>query len=294
LFVEPMAFVRSEKEQKYDRQMRLWGGHGQMALETAHICVLGSGPSASETLKNLVLPNVGEFTLVDHAKVSEADLGNNFFVTEEDVGKNRAEVVTKWLLEMNPDVKGNAVPKNPVDVISKDINFFSKFRLVIVSNLVQTSVLALAKWLRTRQIPLLVIKTYGLVASLRLEAEEIPIMESHIDEDRSDLFLTTAQQPAFPKLQEFIREFDVEDPKQAMNKHAHIPYVAILTQLGAKWAKSHGGKPPSTYDEKEAFKKEVQTFSVAWTKVAWQQEVAKEKDAKRKADLEAQGAPGLE
>lgn len=36
---------------------RLWGSHGQMNLETAHICCIGSGATASETLKNLVLPS---------------------------------------------------------------------------------------------------------------------------------------------------------------------------------------------------------------------------------------------
>lgn len=52
-----MAYERSEHEKKYDRQMRLWGSHGQMNLETAHICIIGSGATASETLKNLVLPS---------------------------------------------------------------------------------------------------------------------------------------------------------------------------------------------------------------------------------------------
>jgi molybdopterin/thiamine biosynthesis adenylyltransferase len=37
--------------------------------------------------------------------VSERDLANNFFVTEAELGKNRAEVVAAWLHEINPDVK---------------------------------------------------------------------------------------------------------------------------------------------------------------------------------------------
>jgi amyloid beta precursor protein binding protein 1 len=48
----------SEKERKYDRQLRLWAANGQAALESAHILLLNSGPGAVgiETLKNLVLP----------------------------------------------------------------------------------------------------------------------------------------------------------------------------------------------------------------------------------------------
>jgi amyloid beta precursor protein binding protein 1 len=41
---------------KYDRQLRLWGRHGQRALVEARILVLGAGATGSETLKNLVLP----------------------------------------------------------------------------------------------------------------------------------------------------------------------------------------------------------------------------------------------
>ena len=48
---------------------------------------------------------VGRFTIVDNAKVTERDLQNNFFVTEAELGKNRAEVVSAWLQEINPDVK---------------------------------------------------------------------------------------------------------------------------------------------------------------------------------------------
>lgn len=40
---------------------RLWGMHGQKRIEKAHICLLGAGPSGTETLKNLILP--GNFLL---------------------------------------------------------------------------------------------------------------------------------------------------------------------------------------------------------------------------------------
>jgi molybdopterin/thiamine biosynthesis adenylyltransferase len=45
-------------------------------------------------VKNLVLPGVGGFTMVDSNKVTTEDLGNNFFVTEESVGEVRAQSPT--------------------------------------------------------------------------------------------------------------------------------------------------------------------------------------------------------
>jgi len=54
----PILQGPSDKEKKYDRQLRLWAANGQQALEDAHILLLnsGSGTVGIETLKNLVLP----------------------------------------------------------------------------------------------------------------------------------------------------------------------------------------------------------------------------------------------
>lgn len=57
---------------------RIWGEHGQRALEKAKVCLLTAGPTGTETLKNLVLGGMGSFTVVDEKKVEAADLGNNF------------------------------------------------------------------------------------------------------------------------------------------------------------------------------------------------------------------------
>ena len=72
---------------KYDRQLRIWGAHGQAALEAARVCVLGSGPTATEALKNLVLGGIAGFTLVDDARVGPRDLGNNFMLDASSIGQ---------------------------------------------------------------------------------------------------------------------------------------------------------------------------------------------------------------
>ena len=99
------------KEKKYDRQLRLWAASGQEALENARILLLNSGPGVVgvETLKNLILPGVGSFTIVDGAVVEEKDLGINFFLTEESLGKSRAEESCRLLKELNPEVMGHAI-----------------------------------------------------------------------------------------------------------------------------------------------------------------------------------------
>ena len=95
------------------------------------ICLLTCQPAGVETLKNLILPGVGSFTIVDDQNVNSRDLGNNFFVTEQDIGRNRAEVnhaysllnskaVTQWLMELNPDVQGQAVNDNTANLVKQN------------------------------------------------------------------------------------------------------------------------------------------------------------------------------
>lgn len=113
------------KEKKYDRQLRLWASSGQQALEDAHILLLnhGAGAVGAETLKNLVLPGVGNFTIVDEQIVKEEDLGVNFFLEEESLGKSRADECCRLLRELNPDVNGQS--KHQVYGVSGYTNMIS-------------------------------------------------------------------------------------------------------------------------------------------------------------------------
>lgn len=83
---------------KYDRQLRLWGPIGQRNLAKSHVLLIQADAVGSETLKNLVLPGVGAFTILDDHRVTPEDLGNNFFVCLDSVGKPRAEVGKKRVL----------------------------------------------------------------------------------------------------------------------------------------------------------------------------------------------------
>lgn len=118
---------------KYDRQIRLWGIDAQQRLEATKICILGGTPTASEFLKNIVLPGIGGFTIVDDAKVTKLDVASNFYIPADSVGKDRAEVVCKALNEYNDSVKGEFLVCNYEDLFEKNPEFFTQFALVVVA-----------------------------------------------------------------------------------------------------------------------------------------------------------------
>jgi NEDD8-activating enzyme E1 regulatory subunit len=167
-FEEISMDTRSHKEQVYDRQLRLWGVKGQEYLEQSHVGVLGSSVSECEVLKNLVLPGIGTFTIIDNALVEERDIGKNFFLQEESVGRPRAEETCAFLCEMNPYVSGNAVVRDPAEII-QDTDFLSQFTLVVVSNsLTFTQVMELDESLRRLDIPMVMVRSLGFFGFVRV------------------------------------------------------------------------------------------------------------------------------
>jgi len=73
-------------DNKYDRQIRLWGPHGQKILSESRLLLVGASGSGSETLKNLILPGIKHFTVMDDGIVTMRDCGQNFFFTEDKIG----------------------------------------------------------------------------------------------------------------------------------------------------------------------------------------------------------------
>ncbi|MED6238689.1 NEDD8-activating enzyme E1 regulatory subunit [Ataeniobius toweri] len=167
-----MTATKGSKEQKYDRQLRLWGDHGQEALENAHVCLINATATGTEILKNLVLPGIGAFTIVDGHTVAGEDVGNNFFLSSNCIGKNRAQAATELLQELNSDVSGNFVEESPDKLLDNDPEFFHRFTIVIGVQLPESTCLRLGSVLWSASVPFLVCKTYGLIGYMRLVVQE--------------------------------------------------------------------------------------------------------------------------
>ncbi|XP_026888238.1 NEDD8-activating enzyme E1 regulatory subunit [Electrophorus electricus] len=243
-----MADHKTNKDQRYDRQLRLWGDHGQEALENAHVCLVNAAASGTEILKNLVLPGIGAFTIVDGHRVSGEDVGNNFFLSSDSVGKNRAQATTELLQELNTDVSGNFVEENPDRLLDNDPEFFHRFSLVIAVQLEESTCLRLGSVLWNAAVPFLVCRTYGLVGYMRLVVREHTVVESHPDNALEDLRL---DQP-FPELTNHITSYDLDNMEK--KDHSHTPWVIIVAKYLQKWCREHDFQLPRNYKEKEAFR----------------------------------------
>ncbi|KUF88544.1 hypothetical protein AM588_10001845 [Phytophthora nicotianae] len=106
--------------------MRLWGVEAQKRLQNSRVLVSGLTALGSELVKNLVLAGMG-VTLHDSQAVTPAAIATQFFLSEEDIGKNRAEACLPRVQELNPLVQVSSETK-PLDELTDE--FFKQFTVV--------------------------------------------------------------------------------------------------------------------------------------------------------------------
>ncbi|KAF2451216.1 hypothetical protein P171DRAFT_400564 [Karstenula rhodostoma CBS 690.94] len=242
------------KEKKYDRQLRLWGATGQIALENSHILLINSGPGVVglETLKNLVLPGAGNFTIQDSALVDEADLGVNFFLEEEHLGGFRAEHTCNLLKELNPDVQGHFISE-PVESWLAQPDALEPYTLIIVTAPIRPGLLTkLAAHADQALVPLFYIHSVGFYSHFSIHLPPaFPIVDTHPSpETTTDLRLLKP----WPELLAYAEEKTEGLESMAADDHGHIPYVAILLHYLEVWKKDNNGQVPQNYKDKTAFR----------------------------------------
>uniref|UniRef100_A0A8R1DVX3 NEDD8-activating enzyme E1 regulatory subunit n=1 Tax=Caenorhabditis japonica TaxID=281687 RepID=A0A8R1DVX3_CAEJA len=206
---------------RYDRQVRLWGEEGQASIGSASVCVLGCDSLGTEILKSLVLAGVHAFCIIDGTTVEPSDIGQNFFLHVDDIGKPRAEVVLDKLLELNPSVHGSISCQPPNLLTNEDLTTISKFTVVVSANQTEEVDMTFSKALYNIGIPLVCVKTYGLLGSVKICINEHTILNTHEDNSNPDLRLDVP----FEKLSQLVKEVDLNEI--SVDELRHTPYLLL-------------------------------------------------------------------
>ncbi|KAJ7100214.1 hypothetical protein B0H15DRAFT_819220 [Mycena belliarum] len=246
------------KTRRYDRQLRLWAASGQSALENSRLLVISGSATSTSVLKNLVLPGIGHFTILDPATVSPRDAGNNFFLEgDSSIGKSRAEEAVRLLAELNDGVEGKADTSSLQDILDTKPEYLSSYTLVIAHNLEPKLLerLSTLLWADDTLPMLVVINSAGFLGEFFIQFHEHTIIESH-----SETAPSLRIDKAFPALLDYSTSLDFAnmDPTD----HTHVPYVIILVRALADWKAAHNGKPPQNTAEKKLFKESVQAMKI--------------------------------
>uniref|UniRef100_A0A453HS27 THIF-type NAD/FAD binding fold domain-containing protein n=1 Tax=Aegilops tauschii subsp. strangulata TaxID=200361 RepID=A0A453HS27_AEGTS len=98
---DAMARPTEIDEDLHSRQLAVYGRETMKRLFASNVLVSGLQGLGAEIAKNLVLAGVKSVTLHDDGNVELWDLSSNFFLSEKDVGQNRAQACVLKLQDLN-------------------------------------------------------------------------------------------------------------------------------------------------------------------------------------------------
>ncbi|BEI88551.1 uncharacterized protein CcaverHIS019_0112690 [Cutaneotrichosporon cavernicola] len=252
------------KARRYDRQLRLWASAGQRSLESARILLVGHDAVGCQAIKNLVLPGIQHFTILSDATTAATDVASNFFLEPTSIGHPIAKEEVRFLCELNPAVTGEARVADPVALLDTDPAFFLSYTLIITSNIPPALEDRIADLLwqtsstpEKPDIPLMSIRTSGLTGRLQIQVREHCVVDTHPDTTH-----TLRIDAPFPALEEYARGLDLESME--VHVHSHIPWVVLLVRATSQWKESHNGNLPTSKEDKEAFKKLLNSWRMKY------------------------------
>ncbi|AAS52413.2 AEL271Cp [Eremothecium gossypii ATCC 10895] len=161
------AYEQMEGEQKldndeialYDRQIRLWGMAAQARMRNTRVLLVNFGALGGEVAKNLVLSGIGSLTILDNRVAAAEDLGSQFLLAEEDLGRLRAEVGAARLRDMNPRVSLAVDARN---VTEQPAEYFAGHDLVVATDCSRADLEKINAACRARGVPFYAGGLHGL------------------------------------------------------------------------------------------------------------------------------------
>jgi len=84
------------------RHLLLWGASGQSSIENSQVLLAGAGAIGNEVAKNLAMLGLRNLAVVDYDLIETSNLSRSVFFDKTDVGKPKAEVLSRKLQKNYP------------------------------------------------------------------------------------------------------------------------------------------------------------------------------------------------
>nr|CDJ83602.1 UBA THIF-type NAD FAD binding fold and Ubiquitin-activating enzyme and Ubiquitin-activating enzyme repeat and Ubiquitin-activating enzyme e1 domain containing protein [Haemonchus contortus] len=140
----------------YSRQIYALGESAMIHLRKASVIISGLGGVGVEVAKNLILGGIRNVTLHDTKETQWLDLSAQYYLTENDIGKNRAAASFERLAELNDSVNCHLL----MNELTEDV--IKQFDLVVLTDSARSVQLKVSGWTREHQKRLLIVDARGL------------------------------------------------------------------------------------------------------------------------------------
>lgn len=155
----------------------------------------------------------------------------------------------------------------------------------MAANLPEGDLVDLSRYCLEKHTPLVAVRSYGLLGTIRLQLKGHWIVESKLETDQFDLRIANPfpALQAFCEQEQYIKLLEPTSTDVDSMHHAHIPYVVILYHAIKRWKLEvmhflfaylhyyylcsifwllqHGGNVPSNFSEKEKFKSSIKSMA---------------------------------
>jgi molybdopterin/thiamine biosynthesis adenylyltransferase len=101
--------------EKYIRQIMLFGEEGQDKLKKAKVFVAGAGGLGSPVCTYLAVAGVGKIILADFDSVDLSNLNRQFLHHDKDIGREKIKSAEEKLLSLNPEIKVETIREKITD-----------------------------------------------------------------------------------------------------------------------------------------------------------------------------------
>ncbi|KAK4049633.1 E1 ubiquitin-activating protein [Microbotryomycetes sp. JL221] len=159
-------------ESLYSRQLYVLGHEAMKRMAASDVLIVGLSGLGVEIAKNVCLAGVKSVTLSDPTPVSVPDLGTQFFLREDDVGKRRDQATRARLAELNA--------YTPVSVIEQELDeqTIKQFTVVVLVNASTEQQLKLNDFTHANGIKFIATESAGLFASAFCDfGKQFPVVD---------------------------------------------------------------------------------------------------------------------
>lgn len=152
--------VEEIDEGLYSRQLYVLGHDAMRKMATSDVLISGLGGLGVEVAKNVILGGVKSVTLHDTVVCTYGDLSSQFYLTENDIGKNRAEISCPKLGELNSYVPVKAYTGNLSE------SYVKQFKVVVLTETTLDEQLRISEITHLNNIALIVSDTRGVFSQV--------------------------------------------------------------------------------------------------------------------------------
>uniref|UniRef100_A0A8C2B5U8 E1 ubiquitin-activating enzyme n=1 Tax=Cyprinus carpio TaxID=7962 RepID=A0A8C2B5U8_CYPCA len=150
----------------YSRQLYVLGHEAMKRMQISNILISGLRGLGVEIAKNVILGGVKSVTLHDQGVAEWKDLSSQFYLREEDLGKNRAEVSQLRLAELNSYVPVTSFTGALTNEYLTKFQNFALGQVVVLTNSSLDEQIRIGDFCHSNGIKLIVADTRGLFGQL--------------------------------------------------------------------------------------------------------------------------------